>query len=120
MKAITLSFTLKNQDFNLIKSKILEIKSLNPEHNVLIHGFMARGELEEKGISTEVIDFLESEFSKIYNLRAEGVTLRKDIASLSRRLNSLIYVIGDKTASGVVEEIQEFESLGLTINYIPI
>jgi len=105
MKAIIISFTLKNQDFGRIKPVIEKIAKENP-NTILIHGFLPRKEVIEKGFSTEVVDVLESNFPVQLNMYDKGV-LRLEMGYIGKKLGAEVHIIG-QNIDGVYEECQQY------------
>ncbi|MDR0874210.1 MAG: hypothetical protein LBN27_12220 [Prevotellaceae bacterium] len=118
MKSIILSFSLKGQEFSEIKERILEIKKNLHEDAMLIHGFMPRKEIEEKGFSMEVNDFFDEHFPLKLNMYNGGV-LRKEMAKIGSELKADVFVIGEIKA-GVKEEVDLYRSFNLPIIEVPL
>jgi predicted CopG family antitoxin len=115
MKAIILSFSLKNQNqsFSDIKERILEIKKYIGNDVMLIHGFMPRTEVEKRGFSQEINDFFDEQFPVKTNFYNNGV-LRQEMAETAKQLNAEIYVIGE-VIGGVEEELELYREKNLKI-----
>lgn len=110
MYAIAISLTLKEQDKNEILS-LLEYLAYHlkgaDKPVVLVHGFLPRRVVLEKGFSTSVVDALDKLFPIQLNLW-DGVPLRQEMADVLERLNGDAYVIGD-VKEGVAEEVNLYE-----------
>jgi glutaredoxin-related protein len=126
MKSIVIAFTLKGQNFEKIEA---ELKQLSDRLNttsgedpvLVIHGFMPRSKVMEKGFSTSVVDALDKLFPHQLNMYScvTNMPLRKQMAHVALMLNATIYVIGD-IAEGVAEEVQIYQSAEMNIIHKPI
>lgn len=117
IECMVLSFTLKDQDFEKIKAKIIEIKDQYPNH-FLIHGFLPRAEVIAKNIPTDVVDLLDYCFPVQFNMW-NGYTLRDLMVNVAQRLDAKIFVIGE-VKEGVAEEVELYKKKDLEITYIPL
>lgn len=122
---VAVSFTLKGQDFSRIK-QILEKIAASHHNPVLVHGFLPREVVEEKGFSMEVTNALEEVFPKQVSFWMPGdvAIWRDDMADFMLGLsqnkgNGEIYVIGE-IKEGVAQEVEAYESRGLEVFKIPL
>lgn len=113
MKAIVIAFTLKEQELQAIFSKLQLIKGIEPEA-ILIHGFMPRREVLERGYSTELLDRLDELYPIQLNMWKGGMPLRPAMAGVAADLEADVYVIGDMKY-GVAEEVDLYRNYGLNI-----
>lgn len=114
MQAVVLAFTLKGQDEEKIVLRIREIRQLYPKV-ILIHGFMPRKLVEEKGWSTKIIDELE-QFPVRLNMY-DGKPLREEMATVASKLKANVIVIGE-IKEGVLEEVNLYKQKFLEVyNY---
>lgn len=118
MKAIAISFTLKNQPQDKIFAKLEVIQKANPDA-LLIHGFLPKKILLEKGFPpTDVIDKLEELFPVQLNMYNEK-PLRKEMAQVAVKLNARVYVIGN-IIEGVEEDVNSYEKEGVQFTHVPL
>ena len=122
MNYIAISFTLKGQSFDSIKST-LEALSLQTHgtsgNTVLVHGFMPRQAVLEKGFSTEVVDTLSTLFPYQLNCFAGGVPDRKTMAVIIKESHGTVYTIGE-VKEGVKEEVDLYEANGISVCGLPL
>lgn len=111
MQAVVLAFTLKGQDEAKIIKRIQEVRKTHP-NVILIHGFMPRKLVEEKGWSTNILDELEK-FPVRLNMYDEK-PLREQMAVTASKLGANVIVIGE-VKEGVEEEIKLYKQLNLTV-----
>jgi len=111
MRVIVLAFTLKGQSQEKILAKIIEVAKDYPNH-ILVHGFMPRYLLVEKGIPTDVVDTLTANFPIRLNMHDGKRVLRTEMAMIAKKLDAQIVVIGN-ISEGVKEEIDLYISAGL-------
>ena len=102
MKAIIIAFTLKGQSFEEIKKHLIAIKE-RQSPTVVIHGFMPKREVVERGFSTEVVDTLQELFPVQLNMY-NGGPMRLEMVSVAKKLCSEVFVIGE-IIEGVKEEV---------------
>jgi len=114
MKAVILAFTLKDQDFDKIAEAVKSVKNFVGEDYIVIHGFMPRAEVIEKGFDTKVVDLLESTFDIRLNMYKDGKPLRKEMVEVGVKLNARVVVVGE-IRDGVKEEVDMYVENGLTI-----
>lgn len=121
MKYIAVSFTLKDQDFKKIAKSLEELVSTFDQTPLLIHGFMPREIVEEKGYSTDVVDLLDRLFpNKQLNVYdSDLVKMRLDLAQFVRYFKADVYIIGDVYA-GVSDEVALYEGISAKLNYISL
>ena len=121
MKSIVIAFSLKEQNFNEIKSSVkmlaqtLEVKYGNV---ILIHGFMSEKEVKKRKLKDIVQPLFKKLFPVQLNMYSNGV-LREEMADIAKNLYADIYVIGE-VKGGVKEEVELYEKRGLRIIYMPI
>lgn len=123
MKAIVLAIA-SGQDFEKVKHQLIKIANQlavfeNP--TIVIHGFMPRKLLEEKQMSLDLINLLDSLFPIQLNLYQEKALI-KEIIQVGLNLNAMIYVIG-AIKNGLIEEEKldkAFSMAGLPIIHHPI
>lgn len=111
MKTLILAFTLKGQSESEILQVVKEIADRNP-NSILIHGFLPRKVVVEKGFSTTVVDALEKNFPVQLNMWNEK-PLRNEMVDIAKRLGAEIFVIGD-IKEGVEEEVNLYKEAGMT------
>lgn len=112
MKAIIIAFTLKDQSFEQIKRHLIAIKETQSP-TVVIHGFMPKKDVVERGFSTEVVDTLQELFPVQLNMY-NGGPMRLEMASAASKLNAEVIVIGE-IKEGVKEEVDLY-----ILNKIPV
>ena len=113
MEAIIISFTLKDQDFYKIEKCLKKLKKEIPNDTIVIHGFMPREEVVQRGFKTNLVDLIEKTFPIRLNLYYKK-PLRAQMSELAYLLNAKIYVIGE-IKEGVLEEVVLYENKGLEI-----
>lgn len=118
MKAIVLAFTLKDQDQDQIIKRLKSVCGLFRDH-IVIHGFMPRKVLEEKGFSTAIVDTLDECFPVQLNMFMNGAPLRDEMGLTALRLDAKVIVIG-KIAHGVKEEIDHYKTFHREIVEFPL
>ena len=118
MQAIVIAFTLKDQDPIEIVRKIRKLRTTFEETPLLIHGFMPRKEVQERGWSTLILDALDTAFPVQCNMYENG-PLREEMVDLAVSLSATVYVIGD-IKHGVKEEFDLYYANTLPINKIPL
>ena len=104
MQVIAISFTLKGQDFKSIKERLDLVKKSYPEVE-LVHGFMPKQVVKEKGFSTEVVDTLDEYFPNQKNFFGD----REGMAQYVAEKNGLVLILGD-VVEGVLEEYNLYKS----------
>lgn len=117
MKFIAISFTLKDQPFDQIK-KVLEILSKQIGTACLVHGFMPREAVIEKGFSTEVVDTLKELFPIQMNCY-DGGPQRDLMASVIKQTYGEVYAIGE-IKEGVAEEVELYKKQKISIATLPL
>ncbi len=121
MKFVAISFTLKGQSFEDIK---LVLEKLSIMHNAvngnvcLVHGFMPRALVIEKGFGTEVVDTLDKLFPYQMNCYVGGPQ-REVMASIIKEQRGLVYTIGE-IKEGVAEELVAYEKATRFITRLPL
>lgn len=122
MKYIAISFTLKDQPFDSIKFVLEELSRQTggkSGHTVLVHGFMTRQAVIEKGFSTEVVDALSELFPYQLNCFVNGVPDRKRMAVIIKESRGTVYTIGE-VKEGVKEEVDLYEANGINVSGLPL
>lgn len=117
MKSIVLSFTLKGQDQQAIIDAIHRVAIDHPNH-ILVHGFMPKEIVLEKGFSTEIVDALQRGFPVQLNMYNNG-PMRQEMMEVAKQLRSKIVVIGE-IKEGVAEEVELYRLTDLEILELPI
>jgi hypothetical protein len=112
LKFIVIAFTLKGQDQQEIFRMLDQVKELEPDA-VLIHGFLPRSIVTERGFPTDVVDKLESLYPNQINL-FNGQPLRHCMAEVAYATKATVYVIGE-IKEGVAEEIDLYRSRSLNV-----
>lgn len=118
MKAIIIAFTLKGQEWGKIRKALADLRMEVGDRSILIHGFMPRWLLQQKGIPLDVVSHLESLFPvqlNMYNM----MPLREEMAELGKKLDAEVYVIGE-VKEGVQQEVELYQQSGLNITYISL
>ena len=117
MKAIIIAFTLKGQSFEEIKKHLIAIKE-RQSPTVVIHGFMPKSEVVERGFSTEVVDTLQELFPVQLNMY-NGGPMRLEMVSVAKKLGAEVFVIGE-IIEGVKEEVDMYALNNITVNHIDL
>jgi hypothetical protein len=121
MKFIAIAFTMKDQPFEQI-APVLEYLSKATGAQVgmvcLVHGFMPRETVLEKGFSTDVVDKLKELFPLQMNCYNDGPQ-RDLMASIIKQTKGDVYTIGE-VKEGVLEELKLYEQEGLFVANIPL
>lgn len=118
MKSIVLAFTLKDQPVDRIIKKIQDIALAESSNGavILIHGFLPRKIILEKGIKTDVIDTLDIYFPIQLNMNINGLPLREKMAEVAYKLEAIVHVIGE-VKEGVADEVHIYKSIGVPVVY---
>lgn len=119
IKHIAISFTLKGQDFGKIRTQLEKIKAENPGPVMLMHGFLSRKVIQERGLPTDVVDALDELFPTQLNLSFVGGEFRNMMAYHAKTVNAKVYAIGE-IKEGVADEVTLYESAGLTVEKRPL
>lgn len=119
MNTAVIAFTLKGQDFYLIEKHIKRLSNDLSQRTILIHGFMPRKAVVERGWSVEVVDALQHYFPIQLCMHDGEKVLRDEMAEIAEKLGAAVYVIGD-IKEGVKEEVLLYEQKGLEIIPIPL
>ena len=121
MRFIAIAFTLKGQSFEEIQ---LVLEKLSIMHNAtngnvcLVHGFMPRAVVLEKGFGTEVVDTLDKLFPYQLNCYVGGPQ-RQIMSDIIKQQKGLVYSIGE-VKEGVAEEMAEYEKATRFITKLPL
>lgn len=116
MKAIVIAFTLKGQPFEKILAQLEKIAQENPTQ-ILLHSFMPRALVVEKGFPTIVLDAIDKLFPIQLNMFLHGAPLRTEMAEVAAKLEATVYVVGE-IKEGVAEDVERYKEMGLpVINY---
>lgn len=102
-KYIGLSFTLKGQEFLGLLPAIKEVADQNPGA-ILVHGFMPREEVVEKGLPLNVVSTIEHLFPERVSFYKDGAVDREGMKDFLYNNVATVYVIG-KIKEGVKEEV---------------
>lgn len=116
-KFIAISFTLKGQSFSAIKTRLQLIQQdvVNAgKVPILVHGFMPRHVVIEKGFSTEVSEALDELFPLQVNCFTQGVPMRGEMPKLLNAYDGDLYVIGE-IKEGVADEVAEYKKVDIDI-----
>lgn len=116
---IAISFTLKGQPFEKIKP-ILEIIRdkirLTNEIPILVHGFMPRSVVLEKGFSTDVVDGLAEIFPLQLNCYVNGKPSRETMAGILDEFSGEAFIVGE-IVDGVMEERDFYQMEDIPITF---
>jgi hypothetical protein len=119
MQTIAIAFTLKGQNFSDIR-KCLELLSAQVGREaILVHGFMSRQAVIDKGFSTEVVDALAELFPYQLNCFVDGHPKRQEMANILKAQRGTVYTIGE-VKEGVLEEVDLYKSAGVNVCALPI
>lgn len=119
---IGVAFTLKGQTFDKILpllEKIKEALTANNEKAALVHGFLPKHVVLEKGFPTDVVNSLEEKFPVQVNFCPGGKVDRTGMAEFMKELGGTVYVIGEEV-EGVAEEVALYEKSGVRIKRVPL
>lgn len=121
---VSLSFTLKGQELEAIKTTIAKLSAeLHERHEcvILVHGFMPKDVVIEKGFSLEVVHCLKEHFPHQIEFYKEGDLegMRKRMAAFLKQNKGCAYVIGDATG-GVADEIDHYLAAGVQVHGLPL
>ena len=122
MKLIAIAFTLKGQSFDDIKSSLTELSGQLGSKSgnvVLVHGFMPRQAVIDKGFGTEVVDTLAELFPLQLNCYSDGAPQRKQMADVLKSFKGDIYTIGE-VKEGVAEEVDLYKANNIRILTLPL
>lgn len=112
---------MKDQPFEQIKPTLEYLsKALGAQVGLvcLVHGFMPREVVVEKGYSTDVVDTLKELFPIQMNLYEESGPKRDLMASVLRQNNGVAYTIGE-VKEGVMEEVKLYEAAKVFVGRLP-
>lgn len=122
VKHIGISFTLKGQPLPLIAQALLRIAEQIKESGnavVLVHGFMPREVVVEKGFSTDLVDTLASLFPDQINCYEDDKPNREKMADILHGYNGEAYIIGTRI-DGVATEAALYRMKGITLHDVPL
>lgn len=86
---------------------------------VLVHGFMSRQAVIDKGFSTEVVDTLDALFPFQLNCYKDGKPDREVMARIMKDSKGSVYAIG-AVVDGVAEEVALYEAAGIFVGTLPL
>lgn len=121
MKFISIAFTLKDQPFAQIKPGLEYLsKATGAQVGLvcLVHGFMPREVVVDKGYSTEVVDALKELFPMQMNCYNDGPQ-RDLMASIIKQTHGDVYTVGE-VKEGVLEEVKLYEQANLFVVNVPL
>jgi hypothetical protein len=124
-RLIFVSFSTKNQNFERqILPVLKQLKEENPDAE-LVHGFASRQFLEQRHISTEVLDAFDALFPgrQLQLVNEKGVAdvnTRRRMAEMAHDSGGHVYVIGDEAAVGVADEIAMYKEAGVNPEMLPV
>lgn len=117
MKYVAVSFTLKGQAFADIY-KVLEMISNQvggkSGDTILVHGFMPRDIVLDKGFTTNVLDGLWELFPVQINCYSNGPE-RQRMAHILKETKGSVFTVGS-VIEGVAEEVALYEGAGITVS----
>lgn len=119
-----ISFSTKANNWAKLKKAIVDLadaldRSKLNKKVILVHAFMPRALLADKGIDTNALDLLEDKFPLRINCYHGGAPMREEMANLLKANNGEVYVIGAQI-EGVATEVAEYRMQGIKITSIPI
>lgn len=116
---IVVAFTLKGQDFEQqILPALKQVAADNPDC-ILIHGFMTRTALEEKGFGTEVVDALDELFPDQKLFFSNGAVDRDGMKNFAYENRATAYIIG-RVKDGVKDELVAYVKAGINIKTLDV
>lgn len=122
MKFIAISFTIKGQkiqDIRPVLEKLSERYAAKSGNTALIHGFMPRAAVVEKGFSTELVDTLDELFPVQVGCYHNGKPNRDAMVALVKNAEADVYAIGS-IVEGVAEEIELYKASGVHVSELPL
>lgn len=120
MRYIGISFSLKGQDIADIRESLEKISQQlggTTGDTILVHGFMPKHVVVEKGFSTDWADMFNELFPIQINCYANGATDRKLMAKILKEQGGEAWIVGD-VIDGVREEEAIYMENLLNINYV--
>ena len=120
MRYIGISFSLKGQDIADIRVSLEKISQQlggTTGDTILVHGFMPRHVVVEKGFSTDLVDALSELFPYQINCYADGKPNRELMAKILKEQGGEAWIVGD-VIDGVKEEEAIYMENLLNINYV--
>ena len=124
MKFIAVSFTIKGQKMSDIKpvlEQLSERYAAKSGKTALIHGFMPRHVVVEKGFSTELVDTLDELFPEqvsCYQI-STGKPNREAMVAIVADSGAEVYAIGS-IIEGVEEEVKLYREEGVHVSELPL
>lgn len=119
---IAISFTLKNQSFDKIIPSLESISDSFPGGKdgtpVLVHGFMPRSVVIEKGFGTEVVDALDRLFPNQMNCYTNQPD-RQRMVDVIQATAGRVFVIG-ACVDGVQEEVEMYTAAGVPVFFLDL
>jgi len=122
MKFIAVSFTIKGQKMSDIKPVLEQLSERyggKSGHTVLIHGFMPRHAVVEKGFSTELVDTLDELFPEQVGCYHNGKPNRDAMVAIVADSGAEVYAIGE-IIEGVAEEVKLYREAGIHVSELPL
>lgn len=124
MKFIAISFTIKGQKMSDIKpvlEQLSERYAAKSGKTALIHGFMPRHAVVEKGFSTELVDTLDELFPEQVSCYqfSTGKPNREAMMAIVADSGAEVYAIGD-IIEGVAEEVKLYREAGVHVSELPL
>ncbi len=112
-KYIGVSFTLKGQELFGILPALKAIAAKNPDA-ILVHAFMPRELVIEKGLSTNLVDTLDNLFPNQLSFFKDGEPDREGMKNLLYDKQGTAYIIG-RVKDGVREEFLLYAKAGVKV-----
>jgi hypothetical protein len=122
MKYIAISFTIKGQkmsDIRPVLEKLSERYAAKDGNTVLIHGFMPRATVVEKGFSTELVDTLDELFPVQVGCYHNGKPNRDAMVAIVTDSEADVYAIGS-IVDGVAEEVELYKASSVHVSELPL
>lgn len=122
MKFIAISFTIKGQKMSDIKpvlEQLSERYAAKSGKTVLIHGFMPRHVVVEKGFPTELVDTLDELFPVQVGCYHNGKPNRDAMVAIVNDSEAEVYAIGS-IIEGVEEEVKLYSAAGIHVSELPL
>lgn len=110
---VQISFT-KEANLDNVKKQLITLKEQHPEYR-FHHCFLSRKQVEEKGLSTDIVDMLDDIIGNVqyahldhYETFEEAMTHIEYRRSLVADLVSYMFVLDSGAAEGVRAEVELF------------